>query len=57
MPVLTVHDEYLFEVADEATAETVVKFEVKKLMESVTTLSVPLVADVGVGKNWEEAKE
>lgn len=57
LPVLTVHDEFLFESSDEAIAETTHKFEIKKIMESVATLSVPLVADVGVGENWDKAKE
>jgi DNA polymerase I-like protein with 3'-5' exonuclease and polymerase domains len=28
---------------------------VRKLMESVVKLDVPLVADVGIGDNWDKA--
>jgi DNA polymerase I-like protein with 3'-5' exonuclease and polymerase domains len=28
---------------------------VRKLMESVAKLDVPLVADVGIGDNWDKA--
>jgi DNA polymerase-1 len=55
--LLQVHDELLFEVPDaevEATAALV-----KKVMEGATLpaleLSVPLVAETGVGQNWAEA--
>jgi DNA polymerase-1 len=50
--VLQVHDELLFEVpADEvAEVETLVRTE----MEGVIQLSVPLVADLGIGANWRD---
>lgn len=51
--VLQVHDELVFDVkADEL--EKIVEL-VKEEMESVCTLSVPLLAECGYGKNWREA--
>jgi len=52
--LLQVHDELVFEVP-EPEVERVGPL-VKGLMEGAATLSVPLVVDVGVGKNWLEAK-
>ena len=52
--LLQVHDELVFE-APEAEVEKV-RSLVKELMEGAATLNVPLVVDVGVGKNWLEAK-
>jgi DNA polymerase-1 len=53
--LLQVHDELVFEVPDEEldSAQTLVKQE----MEHAAELSVPLVVDLGVGKNWMETKE
>jgi DNA polymerase I len=51
--VLTVHDELVFEVP-EAEADTALE-RIRKAMESVHPLEVPLVVDVGRGKNWSEA--
>ena len=55
--LLQVHDELLFEVPEaevEATAALV-----KKVMEGAALpaldLSVPLIADTGVGDNWADA--
>jgi len=52
--ILQVHDELLLEVPEEEIARTT--DVVKEEMESVCELAVPLVVDVGVGKNWMEAK-
>jgi len=52
--ILTVHDELLFE-APEADADDVGEL-VRHTMESAFALSVPLTVDVGIGKNWKEAK-
>jgi len=51
--VMQVHDELVFEVP-EAEVDWL-KTAVPALMAGVATLSVPLVAEVGVGANWEEA--
>lgn len=51
--IMQVHDELVFEV-EEDKLELAQK-EIPKLMQSVTELSVPLIADVGVGDNWDEA--
>jgi DNA polymerase-1 len=51
--VLQVHDELVLEVP-EAELEAV-RRELPKLMAGVAQLSVPLVAEVGVGANWDEA--
>ena len=51
--VLQVHDELLIEAPiDEVDATIQV---VKKIMESVVTLKVPLKVGTGVGNNWSEA--
>jgi DNA polymerase-1 len=52
--ILTVHDELLFEVAAERADQTVEI--VREAMQSAATLNVPLTVDVGVGRNWKEAK-
>ncbi len=51
--VMQVHDELVLEVPD-AELETA-KNKVPELMSGVAQLDVPLVADVGVGPNWEQA--
>ncbi|CAN5124835.1 hypothetical protein BH09MYX1_BH09MYX1_61450 [soil metagenome] len=51
--VLTVHDELVFEV-DEAKADAV-KAHVRDVMEGAMKLDVPLVAEAGTGKSWDEA--
>ena len=52
--LLQVHDELVFEVpeAEQADAGALVKRE----MEGVASLRVPLVVTIGAGKNWLDAK-
>jgi len=52
--VLQVHDELLFEVPMDETAE--IEALVRTEMEGVVRLSVPLVADLGFGANWRDLK-
>ncbi len=52
--LLQIHDELVFEVPPEEV-ETVRKI-VKREMETVHQLTVPLLVDVGVGDNWRDAK-
>jgi DNA polymerase-1 len=51
--VMQVHDELVLEVP-EAEID-LVKVQLPALMAGVATLAVPLLAEVGVGANWEEA--
>ncbi len=51
--LLQVHDELMFEVPiEEIEATTTV---VRDTMENATHLDVPLIVDVGIGDNWNEA--
>jgi DNA polymerase-1 len=52
--LMQVHDELLVEVPVEEVGK--VTEIVKREMESAVSLDVPLVADVGVGDNWMDAK-
>ncbi len=52
--LLQVHDELIVE-APKDEAEKVARF-LKETMEMVYTLNVPIAVDVGIGKNWGEAK-
>jgi DNA polymerase-1 len=51
--VMQVHDELVLEVP-EAELDWA-RAEIPRLMASVATLKVPLLAEVGVGRHWEEA--
>ena len=51
--VMQVHDELVFEVP-EAEIEWV-RVEVPKLMAGVAQFNVPLLAEVGIGANWDQA--
>jgi DNA polymerase I len=52
--LLQVHDELVFEAPPEETQK--LSAMVKREMEHVYPLAVPLVADIGVGGNWRDAK-
>lgn len=52
--ILQVHDELIINCPIEETER--VKKLLKECMESAITLSVPLIANVGQGRNWYEAK-
>ncbi len=51
--IMQVHDELVFEVP--ASEVDWVRHEVPKLMAGVAHLRVPLLAEVGVGVNWDKA--
>jgi DNA polymerase I len=51
--VMQVHDELVLEVPEPEIGR--VRTELPDLMTGVAKLSVPLVADIGVGRNWDEA--
>ena len=52
--IMQVHDELIVD-APESETEAVAKI-LKREMESAATLAVPLIADIGIGDNWLEAK-
>jgi DNA polymerase I len=51
--LMQVHDELVFEVRADVIDE--VREAVRQRMSGAATLRVPLIVDVGVGKNWDEA--
>ncbi|HEX7438215.1 MAG TPA: DNA polymerase I [Caldimonas sp.] len=51
--IMQVHDELVFEVPDAELDWA--RREVPRIMAGVATLQVPLLAEVGVGRNWDEA--
>jgi len=51
--IMQVHDELVLEVPDSELA--LVKQKLPELMQNVAKLDVPLLAEVGVGNNWESA--
>ena len=51
--IMQVHDELVLEVPDNELE--LVKQKLPDLMQNVAKLSVPLLAEVGVGSNWESA--
>ena len=51
--IMQVHDELVFEVAEDALDE--VTENVSELMTHAAELSVPLKVDAGSGRNWDEA--
>jgi DNA polymerase-1 len=51
--IMQVHDELVLEVKESEL--DVVSEKLKKIMTTTVELSVPLIVDVGVGDNWDEA--
>jgi len=51
--IMQVHDELVLEVPQDELE--VVRVKLPQLMAGVAQLKVPLIAEVGVGKNWDEA--
>ncbi len=51
--IMQVHDELVFEVREDQLERAIDK--IRHVMESAADLAVPLVVDVGVGNNWDEA--
>ncbi|HZN11439.1 MAG TPA: DNA polymerase, partial [Blastocatellia bacterium] len=52
--ILQVHDELVFEVPKREVARA--SEVIKAAMEGAATLDVPLVVEIGTGKNWMDAK-
>jgi DNA polymerase I len=51
--IMQVHDELVLEVPENEVAW--LRTEVPRLMAGVAQLKVPLLAEIGVGPNWEQA--
>jgi DNA polymerase-1 len=51
--ILQVHDELLFECEEKGVESQ--SSEIKKIMENVAKLDIPLKVNLAWGKNWEEA--
>jgi len=53
MLIMQVHDELVLEVPENELEEVTARL--RELMQSVAKLDVPLLVDVGVGDNWDQA--
>jgi DNA polymerase-1 len=51
--IMQVHDELVFEVAEAALEGAL--GHIRGIMEGAAELAVPLLVEVGVGGNWDEA--
>jgi DNA polymerase-1 len=51
--IMQVHDELVFEVAEESVNHYVEL--IREIMSSAPEISVPVVVDIGIGKNWDQA--
>ncbi|MBC7444757.1 MAG: DNA polymerase I [Polaromonas sp.] len=51
--IMQVHDELVFEVPENEVEWA--RSEIPRLMASVADLKVPLLAEIGIGANWEKA--
>jgi len=53
MMIMQVHDELVFEVPQDEVEW--VRTEIPRLMAGVAELRVPLLAEIGIGENWDKA--
>jgi len=51
--IMQVHDELVFEVPEDEVEW--VRTEIPRMMASVAELKVPLLAEIGIGPNWDKA--
>lgn len=51
--IMQVHDELVFEVKEDKVEHYT--GVIKQVMQNAATLAVPLIVDVGIGNNWDEA--
>jgi DNA polymerase-1 len=51
--IMQVHDELVFEMPVDSAKNYAQK--IRLMMEAAATLSVPLIVDIGIGNNWQEA--
>ncbi|MBT9096648.1 DNA polymerase I [Methylovulum psychrotolerans] len=51
--IMQVHDELVFEIAETELEACTAK--IRELMNAAASLKVPLVVDIGIGDNWDEA--
>ena len=51
--IMQVHDELVFEVPNEEIE--IFNINVKKIMENIASLDIPLIVEIGSGINWEQA--
>ena len=51
--LMQVHDELVFSIQEQYVATYTV--EIQEIMANAAKLDVPLIADAGIGDNWDEA--
>ncbi len=51
--IMQVHDELVFEVHEDE--KTVMEDMIRDKMENAIKLNVPVIVEIGIGKNWDEA--
>lgn len=57
VPILSVHDELVFEVENKPDTIQATKELVEQTMSNVVQLRVPLIVEAGVGQTWKETKK
>jgi DNA polymerase-1 len=51
--LLQVHDELVFEIAEKDVEKAIP--QIRESMTNVVELAVPILVDIGIGNNWDEA--